>query len=137
MNLLNAHLVDEIRKHPTGQVDLIGLYEDIYLEYIPATLENIQIFLDLGLEVADKGKKHKIEMTLLYHPEEKATGAEVGKPLNISFDVPSATDFSRDTAQLDLAFFDVTLPSYGRYFIEVSLDSVLQRRLPLFVLPKD
>jgi hypothetical protein len=143
MNLLNAHLVDEIKKHTTGQVDLIGLYEDIYLEQVPATLENIQVFLDLGLEAIDKGKKHQIEMILLYHSENpensesKSIGTEVGMPLKISFDVPTAADFSRNTAQLDLAFFDVTLPSYGRYTIEVNLDGVLQRRLPLFVLPKD
>jgi hypothetical protein len=131
MNLLNAHLVDEIRKHPSGQVDLIGLYEDIYLETVPSILENIQIFLDLGLENNDKGQKHTVDVSLTHH------STEIGKPLRVNFSVPNALDFPRNTAQLDLAFFDVAFPSYGEYAIEVRIDGVLQRLLPLFVLPQN
>jgi hypothetical protein len=132
MIVLNALLVDEIRKHPAGQVDLVGVYEDIYLESIPATIENIQLFLDLGLDDSDRGEKHQITLHLLMHQTQEA----IITPLQIRFDVPSAAQFSRDTAQLDLAFFNVTFPAWGRFEIVVFLDDTEQRRLPLYVLSR-
>ena len=132
MILLNALLVDEIRKHPSGQVDLIGLYEDLYLERLPTTLENIQIFIDLELETEDKGKKHQIEMNIVTH----ATKEPVGRPVQIRFDVPEAALFPRNTAQLDLAFFDIIFSHFGRYDIEIRVNNLLQRSLPLYLYPQ-
>jgi hypothetical protein len=130
--VLNALLVDEIRKHPSGQVDLIGLYEDIYLDQVPSTLENIQLFMDLELAPADRGKRHQIEVRIL-HPVTKEI---VGQPLTIRFEVPEAAQFARNTAQLDLSFFDITFPTLGQYTIEIHWAGEVQRRLPLYVYPR-
>lgn len=131
MQVITALLVDEVRKHETGGVDLIGLFEDIYLDEVPVKLESISLYVDLLLEPADKGAAHTLDFALVT-PE--------GKPANestkIRFAVPSNNEFPRDSAQLDLVLFEQTLETFGTYHVEIRKDERVLRRVPLHVSAK-
>jgi hypothetical protein len=131
VTILNALFVDEIKKHPDGRVDLLGLFEDIYLPQMPVTVENLQVFVDLELVEADKGKSHQIEMRLV----NVTTQEPIQPPTRIKFALPPTAEFPRHTAQLDLALFEITFHAYGEYALELWADDTFARRLPLRVLP--
>ena len=131
MQVAAALLVDEVRKHPEGGVDLLGLFEDIYFDEVPVTLESISVFIDLALSDADKGIQHSLEF-LLVDPQ----GNAQQEPTRIRFAVPPAREFPRDSAQLDMALFTLTFHSFGTYWIEVRDNGELLRRIPLYVHSK-
>jgi len=130
MQVLCALLIDEIRKHPDGRVDLLGLYEDIYLDQISVTLESISLFVDLEIYPEDKGREHSLELRVT-DPD----GTVVGDTTRIRFAVPPGDDFPRESAQLDLAMFNIALHRYGPHSVEIAAGGKLLRRLPLFVHP--
>lgn len=131
MQITAALLVEEVVKHPNGKVDLIGLYEDIYTEEAPVTVDNVCLFLDLQMTPDDRGRKHGMEVRLL-----DAEDQPVRAPFAISFDVPAEADYPRSTAQLDLDFPDVTLPRFGAYVLEIVVNGQPTRRVPLTLQPR-
>lgn len=131
MQVITALLVDEVRKHPEGGVDLIGLFEDIYLDEVPVKLESISMYVDLALEPADKGTAHTVEF-LLVGPDGKAHG----EATKIRFAVPTHAEFPRDSAQLDLVLFEQTFMTFGTYHVEIRRGDQLMRRVPLHVSSK-
>ena len=131
MQVITALLVDEVRKHDTGGVDLIGLFEDIFLDAVPVKLESLSIYVDLSLEPADKGTAHTLEFALVC-PD----GTAPDEPTAIRFSVPPHDDFPRESAQLDLVLFDQTFPVWGTYHVVVRKNGEILRRIPLHVSPK-
>jgi len=131
MQVVAALLIDEVRKHPDGRVDLIGLFEDLYLDDVPVTLEAISLYVDLAVSEADRGVTHTLEFRLV-----DPAGASRQEPTRVRFAVPSQAEFPRDSAQLDLALFNLTFHSFGAHAIEVWSGTELLRRISLYVQPK-
>jgi|GEM_PF-2380360 hypothetical protein len=130
MQVACALLIDEIRKHPDGRVDLLGLFEDIYLDSVPVTLESLSVFLDLEVAPEDKGKEHSLELSVT-DPD----GMVSGEVTRVRFGIPPAEEFPRESAQLDLALFEVPFHRFGPHAVEIRTGGRLLRRLPLFVHP--
>ena len=130
MTLSSALVVDEIKKHPDGRVDLLGLFEDLYFESIPIILENLSLFLDIELATEDRGKRHALQFTLI-GPD----GAPTSDPWNIKFAVPGLSEYPRNAVQLDPTLFSLTFPRFGPYAIEIHHveSGALLRRIPLHV----
>lgn len=127
MQVISALLVDEVVKHPEGRVDLLGLFEDIYFEEVPVTLESISLYVDFELSEADKGKEHVVDFRIVDEDNQPIQEA----PTKIRFSVP--VDFPRDNAQLDMALFAITFQRFGAHYIELWHEGVLLRRLALHV----
>ncbi|MBC8139600.1 MAG: hypothetical protein H8F28_27280 [Fibrella sp.] len=131
MQVITALLVDEVRKHPEGGVDLLGLFEDIYLDEVPVKLESISMYVDLALEPADKGVAHTVEFSLV-----APDGKTHGEATKIRFSVPPHVEFPRDSAQLDLVLFEQTFMTFGTHHVEIRRGDQLLRRVPLHVSAK-
>jgi hypothetical protein len=131
MQVITALLVDEVRKHPEGGVDLIGLFEDIYLDEVPVKLDNMSLFIDLALAPADKGVAHTLEFVLV-----SPDGSTRGEATKIRFGVPPHAEFPRDSAQLDLVLFEQTFYSFGTHYVDIRKDGQVLRRIPLHVSSK-
>ena len=131
MQVITALLVDEVKKHPEGGVDLLGLFEDIYLDEVPVKLESISLYVDLALDAADKGVSHTVEFRLI-----APDGTAQGEPTKIRFAVPPHSEFPRDSAQLDLVLFEQTFMTFGTYHIEIRRGEQVLRRVPLHVSAK-
>jgi hypothetical protein len=131
VEVTSALIVEEIRKHPDGRVDLLGLFEDFYVTGVPVAIEIFMLFLDLELHPDDKGRPHVLELRLI-DPD----GRPVGPARPIRFDVPADADYPRSTAQLDLPFGDVTFTAFGPHRLEVVIDGRVARRLYLGVRPQ-
>jgi len=132
MEVTSALLVDQVVKHPDGRVDLLGLFEDVYVESVPVTLESLTLFLDLEIAPNDKGRPHRLELRLV-----DAAGTLVQPALRVGFDLPSADEYPRSTAQLDLDFADATFRCFGDHVIEVALDGETKRRVHLSLQPRE
>lgn len=132
MTVTAALLVDEIRKHDDGRVDLIGLFEDIYLPELPVTLESLQIFVDLEIDDSDRGERCELELRVI-DPD----GAPLQDPSRIRFPVPTRAQYPRASAQLDLALFQVPFRRTGPHEIQVRVAGNLVRRIPLHVMVQD
>lgn len=130
MEVTAALLVDEIKKHPDGRVDLLGLFEDIYVGSVPFALDNLSLFLDLELAPEDRGRKHVMEVHLL-----DADAGPVQPARIIKFDVPAEDDYPRSTAQLDLIFPSVTFRRFGVHHLDIVLDGRRARRVYLSIQP--
>lgn len=129
MTILNAHLIDDIRKHPDGRVDLIGLFEDLYLDALPVLLENLSLFVDLHLDPEDRGAARELELRVL------GPDLAVVQTSQIKFTVPPIDAYPRDTAQLDLALFEIPFHHYGPYRIDIASQGARLRSIPFRVLP--
>lgn len=130
LEVLSALLVDEVKKHPDGRVDLLGLFEDVYLPSVPVRLDHVVLFLDLAIGDADKGQRHDIEVHLL-----DADGKPTQPPLPIRFVVPANATYARSTAQLDLDLFELTFNRWGEHVFDVRINGVSKRRVFLGVHP--
>ena len=131
MQVITALLVDEVRKHDNGGVDLIGLFEDIYFDAVPVKLESLGLYVDLSLSPADKGLAHTVEFALV-----SPDGETRDEPTKIRFSVPSHAEFPRDSAQLDLVLFEQTFDTFGTYHVEIRKSGAVLRRVPLYVSAK-
>lgn len=131
MKVTTALLVDEVRKHEDGRVDLLGLFEDIYVASVPFILDNLSLFLDLEIAPEDRGRKHVMEVGLL-----DADGAPVQPARIIRFDIPDEDAYPRSTAQLDLIFPNVPFNRFGAHHLDVILDGKTARRVYLSVQPQ-
>lgn len=132
MNVAAALLVDEVTKHPDGRVDLLGLFEEIYIERVPFALDNLSLFVDLELSPEDKGKRHTMEVRL-----SDGGGTEaVSLAQKITFDVPGEADYPRPTAQLDLIFPNVQFHRFGPHYLDIVLDGRIARRVYLGIQPR-
>ena len=132
MEVTAALLVDEVKRHPDGRVDLLGLFEDIYVESVPFLLDNLSLFLDLEIGPEDKGKPHVLEVRLLGED-----GAPVHPARIIRFDVPAGDQYPRSTAQLDLIFPNVPFARFGVHYLDVLLDGRGARRVYLNIEPRE
>ena len=130
MTIANALLVDDIRKHPDGRVDLVGLFEDIHFPNLPVQLESVSLFVDLVLAPEDRGQVRLLEISVL-----DPTGKAIQEPTRIKFTVPRSDQYDRDTAQLDLALFELPFHDYGPHRIDIRSEGSLVRTLPLRILP--
>lgn len=128
MRIASALLVDEIRKHSDGRVDLLGLFEDLYLDAVPATLESVQAYLELEFDAEDRGQRHELELQLL-GPDGRPGQA----PWTIRFAVPAESAFPRGGAPLDLSLFALTFRAFGPHLLEIRHRGATLRRLPLYV----
>lgn len=128
MKLLNALLLDNIVKHPDGRVDLLGLFEAIYFEQVPFILDSLSIFVEVEIETADRESRHTLELQMFTHD-----GKPASDPTTIQFMAPSAVEYPRSVAQLDLALFKVPFNAFGEYKLRVVLDGVPAREIPLEV----
>jgi hypothetical protein len=128
LRLTSALVVDEVKKHPNGQVDLLGLFEDLYFDTLPITLDSLSLFLDIELSSEDRGKKHEL-IFILIGPEDQP----LGEPWQIKFTVPSEAEYDRSSVQLDPTLFSLTFQKFGNYAIQIQHNSVVLRRLPLYV----
>lgn len=128
MEVISALLVDEVKKHPDGRVDLLGLFEDIYVEDVPFLLDNLSLFVDLEIADEDRGRGHAMEVHLL-----DEDGAPVQPARIIKFDVPAAEDYPRSTAQLDLIFPNVLFTRFGVHHLDIVLDGRRARRVYLSI----
>jgi hypothetical protein len=129
MQVLTALLLDEVRKYPDGRVDLLGLFEDVYFDEVPVTLESLSLFVDLLLEDGDKGRPH----TLVFSIRDEE-GTALQEPTRVRFAVPPPDQFPRSTAQLDMALFNVTFHRFGPHAIEIATeDGAVLRRVPMYV----
>lgn len=127
MEVTSALLVDQIVKHPDGRVDLLGLFEDVYVESVPVAIESLTLFVDLEVGPGDKGRPHQMELRLV----DAAGGPAAPTPLRVGFDLPA--DYPRSTAQLDLDFPDATFRAFGEHIIEIVLDGDVKRRVHLYL----
>ncbi len=128
MEVTSALLVEEVKKHEDGRVDLLGLFEDVYVEQVPVRVDHFTLFVDLELAPEDKGRQHALELRLF-----DQDGRVVQPPTRITFDVPAGDLYPRSTAQLDLDFPDVTFKTFGVHHLEVFIDGKRARRLYLGV----
>lgn len=132
MTVTTALLVDEIRKHDDGRVDLLGLYEDIYLPELPVTLESLQVFVDLDIDDADRGRRCELDLVVV-----DPNGAPLQEPSRIRFPVPTYAQYPRSSAQLDLAVFQIPFRLAGPHEIQVRVAGTVVRRIPLHVMVQD
>ena len=132
MQVITALLVDEVKKHPDGRVDLLGLFEDIYLDELPVRLDALSLFVDLALADADRGRTHTLEFRLV-----DAAGAARQEGSKVRFTIPPLAEFGRDSAQLDLVLFEQTFHAFGTHYVEVRLGDAVLRRVPLYVNPRE
>ena len=128
MQITSALWVDEIRKHEDGRVDLLGLFEDIYLDEVPVTLESLSVFIDLEIAPEDRGRPHAIELRLT-----DDAGKPVQEPTKIRFSVPTEAEFPRPSAQLDLSLFQITFRRFGSHTLDILVDGAPARSLYLGV----
>lgn len=131
MQVITALLVDEVRKHSEGGVDLIGLFEDIYLDQVPVKLDALSLYVDLALAPTDKGVAHTLEFRFV-GPD----GVARGESTKIRFSVPPHAEFPRESAQLDIVLFEQTFYQFGTYYIEIRRNDELLRRIPLYASAK-
>ena len=132
MQVLTAIPVDEVKKHPDGRVDLLGLYEDIYFDRVPFTFDALSLFVDLRFEPEDQGRRHVLEFRIA-----DEDGTLIHETTRARFEVPAGDALPRSTAQLDMAFFDVTFHRFGPHAIEIWLGDTLLRTVSLYVLPSE
>lgn len=128
MQLLSALLVDNIVKHPDGRVDLIGLFEAIYFDKAPFILENLSIFVEIGIEPTDRGQPRALGVAVC-----DPGGVVVGEPTVARFVVPTELEYPRPVAQLDLALFNIPFDKWGPYRVRFAIDNVVVREIPLDV----
>jgi hypothetical protein len=133
MRLVAALMVDEIRRHPDGQVDLIGLFEDLYLDAVPAALESLTLYLELLVESDDLGRRHFLRLRLL-----GPNGGAVQAESRINFALPDDPELVGRAVPLDPTLFQLTLTAFGGHTLEILVDDALEpdRRLTLRVAPK-
>lgn len=129
MTILNALLIDGLKRHPDGRVDLLGLYEDIHLPNLPAAIESLSIFVDLAFDPDERGNPMALALHLL-DPDGNCVHQS-----SVKFTVPTVEQYPRDTAQLDLALFTPTFHAHGPHRLEIRHDETLLRSLPLHILP--
>ena len=132
MKLLSALLIDNIVKHPDGRVDLMGLFEAIYFDRVPFTLESISLFAEVEFEDSERGKKHLLEIVV--------TGSLNGiihTAPSISFTAPPISDYPRNVAQLDLALLRVPFANWGVYQVHIRLNGAELRVLPIEIVASD
>lgn len=127
MMLYSALIVDEIRERDDGSVDLIGLREDLYFDELPVVLERLTLFLETGLETADLGVRHQIDLRIV----DPAGQTLVATP--VRFTLPP--EYPRPTAPLDPTLFEITFRQFGPHAVEIGIGGSLVRRIPLNVLP--
>ncbi|MBC8103726.1 MAG: hypothetical protein H7Z41_14220 [Cytophagales bacterium] len=129
MHVNSALVVDEIRLHDDGHVDLIGLREDLYFDQVPVILQSLSLFVELEITPEDRGGKHVLELRLLDHD------GRVAQATPIKFDIPK--NYDRPTAHVDPTLFEVTFHQFGPHYLDLIADGVLARRLFLNVQQRD
>jgi hypothetical protein len=132
MTITSALLVDEVRKHDSGQVDLIGLFEDIYIDRVPVHLESINLFVDLEFSPDDRGRRVALELHVI-----APDGTPGQKPTLVRFVVPTFEQFPKNNSQLDLALFEVPIHAFGPHHIRIVADEKTLRTIPLHVHPRE
>ncbi len=129
MRVVTALIVDEIRDHDDGRVDLIGLREDLFFDQVPVLLEQMTLFLELELDEGDRGERHTLELRVV-----EWTG-KVQKAIPVSFTVPP--DYPRPTAPLDPTLFEVPFEQFGPHYLDIMANGEHARRLYLSILPRE
>ncbi len=128
MEVINALWVDEIRKRPDGGVDLLGVFEDLYLDEIPVTLENLSLYVEVTFGPGDRGQRQTLQLHLT-----DETGQSAQEPSHIRFGAPPLDDYPRPSAPLDLALFEVTFRRFGAYQLDITVNGEPARRVYLYV----
>jgi len=129
VTILNALLIDTLARHSDGRVDLLGLFEDIHFPSLPATYESLSIFVDLAFDAEERGTRKSVDLVLV------APDGTESHRTSVKFEIPTAAQYPRETAQLDLTLFHPTLETYGNHAIEIREDDLVLRSVPLRVLP--
>jgi hypothetical protein len=129
LHVNSALVVDEIKIHDDGQVDLLGLREDLYFDQVPVILQSLSLFVELEITPEDRGVKHVLELRLIDHD------GKVAQATPIKFDIPA--NYERPTAHVDPTLFEVTFNRFGPYYLDLITDNVLARRLYLSVRKRD
>ena len=129
MRVNAALVVDEIRMHDDGRVDLLGLREELYFDAVPVILQSLSLFVEMEITPEDHGRKHVLELRL------SDEDGRVSQATPIRFDIPPGYD--RSTAHLDPTLFEVTFHRFGRHYLDLIADGVPDRRLYLTALPRE
>lgn len=129
MRVNSALVVDEIRMHEDGRVDLLGLREELAFDQMPVILQSLSLFVELEITPEDRGRRHELELRLT------DTEGRVAKATPIRFEMPG--DYDRPVAHLDPTLFDVTFHRFGPHFLDLIADGTPARRIYLNILPRE
>jgi hypothetical protein len=129
MNVNAALVVDEIKIHDDGRVDLLGLREELFFERVPVVLASLSLFVELEITTHDRGKKHILELRLI------DDDGRVAQAMPIQFEIPA--DYERPVAHVDPTLFEVTFHRFGPHYLDLLADGNLLRRVYLNAAPQE
>jgi hypothetical protein len=129
LRVVTALVIDDIKQHDDGRVDLLGLREDYYFDAVPVLLTSLSLFMELEVGPEDRGKRHHLLFRLI-----DETGRAI-KEFPVPFTMPP--DYPRPIAPIDPTLFEIPFERFGPHYLDILVDGEHSRRLFLSILPRD
>lgn len=122
MNILYAHICEKAFLSQNGNLNLIGIFENIAAQQFPITFPQVAIVTTLEGEVGE----HTQQISII----NEESGEEVVKPISININVAANQNASPDQKPGNLRLLgdinNLTIPSEGNYLVKITLDGELK-----------
>lgn len=135
MNVDSILLADYARVGTDGKLDVVGVFNRIPANTLPATLPFLSLSLVVHGHSEEGGTTHGIELRLLNERREALSPPMVGE-----FDFPPASDAYPGLPVRSVKTFlmlQPTFPEHGLYAFEVYIDGTYHAAASFYVGPMD
>ncbi len=135
MNVDSILLADYARVGTDGKLDVVGVFNRIPTDILPATLPFLALSLVVHGHSREGGTSHQIELRLLNGRREP-----IGTPTTGEFEFPEASDAYPGLPVRSVKTFlllQPSFPEYGLYAFEVYIDGTYHAATSFFVGPAD
>ncbi|MDF2379529.1 MAG: hypothetical protein P1V18_04920 [Candidatus Gracilibacteria bacterium] len=130
MNVHYAHICEKAFLSQNGNLNLIGIFENIASQQFPITFPQVAIVTSLEGEVGE----HTQQITVI----NEDTGEEVIKPIAININVAAKEGQTPDQKPGNLRILgdinNLTLPVAGKYLVQISIDGEMKYTIPFKAL---
>lgn len=128
MKVALALLADYANVSREGKLNILGIFDRIYTQSVPATHPQMQIIITLETERAEADREHKIEVELIDADGDKIFS--IGGNLKFSPPPPGEQVRINHVIQLNNLRFD----RFGSYDFKILINNEIRQSIPLSIV---
>jgi hypothetical protein len=122
-------LCDFARGEPTGKLYVIGVFDHVFAPQAPVQMPPSAIASRLRFDQLEHGA-HKVNVSFM-----DSDGAKVIPDIGLQMNIQLPPGESTVTANVVVMLPQVSLPRFGEYSIDLTIDARHEGSLPLYVRP--
>lgn len=124
---IESFLVCDAATDNQGKLNLLGAFDTIYAQTIPAVHRACSIVLRMRFSRIEEGE-HKIRISFI-----DVDGKNIVPPMDGQVDVAMGEDQTSKAINLILNMQGLKLPHFGEYRVDLAIDGRQEAALPLFL----